>query len=132
MFGMFAADWFIYTATAIGVIRILPNPLLKSFLSRMVLRDKQGTLFSNIYLIEATCRLGGVTVFNNIYHQTRPIFKGMVFIIMASFSTCAVVLFICTQRTRTQTEQQEIVVDEPTVQNQKDVKESQNNEYITT
>ncbi|CAG2234796.1 unnamed protein product [Mytilus edulis] len=136
----------VYTfSTAIGVIRILPNPLLKSFLSRMVLPDKQGTiksifvssytvgtLFSNIYLIEATCRLGGVTVFNNIYHQTRPIFKGMVFIVMASFSMCAVVLFICTQRTRTQTEQQEIAVDEPTVQSQKDVNEAQNNEYKAT
>ncbi|XP_076080674.1 proton-coupled folate transporter-like [Mytilus galloprovincialis] len=132
MFGMLAADWFIYTATAIGVIRILPNPLLKSFLSRMVIPDKQGTLFSNIYLIEATCRLGGVTVFNNIYHQTRPIFKGMVFIVMASFSMCAVVLFICTQRTRTQTEHQEIAVDEPTVQSQKDVNEAQNNECKAT
>lgn len=53
-----------------------------------------GALFANIYLVEAVCRLGGATVFNNIYHQTRPIYKGMVFFVMASFPLCAAILMM--------------------------------------
>ena len=33
---------FFYTATAVGIIRIVPIPLLKAMASRMVLPDKQG------------------------------------------------------------------------------------------
>ncbi|CAC5425595.1 unnamed protein product [Mytilus coruscus] len=80
MFGMLAADWFIYTATAVGVIRNFTK--------------------SSIEII---------FVQNGFNRQTR-----------------------CTQRSRTQTEQHEIVVDEPTVQNQNGIKESQNHEYITS
>jgi hypothetical protein len=40
-----------------------------------MIKDKRfisGALFANIYLLEAVCRLGGSTLFNNIYHKTRP------------------------------------------------------------
>jgi hypothetical protein len=33
---------FFYTATAVGIIRIVPIPLLKAMASRMVHLDKQG------------------------------------------------------------------------------------------
>ena len=53
-----------------------------------------GALFSNIYLIEAICALGGSTLFNNIYQQTVTIYKGMVFFIMAAFSFSALMLMM--------------------------------------
>ncbi|XP_076080694.1 lysosomal proton-coupled steroid conjugate and bile acid symporter SLC46A3-like isoform X2 [Mytilus galloprovincialis] len=120
LFGFCTADWMIYGATAIGVIRILPIPIIKSILSRMVHSDKQGALFANIYLLEAVCRLGGSTLFNNIYHHTRPIFKGMVFFVMALFPLCAGILLMCVTCRNTQTDKIEIKVEEPTVQNRKE------------
>jgi hypothetical protein len=53
-----------------------------------------GALFANIYLLEAVCRLGGSTLFNNIYHKTRPLFKGMVFFVMAGFPLFASLLLM--------------------------------------
>lgn len=44
------------SATAIGVIRILPIPIIKSILSRMVHSDKQGKHFSK-YFNEAYIQL---------------------------------------------------------------------------
>ncbi|XP_063419634.1 lysosomal proton-coupled steroid conjugate and bile acid symporter SLC46A3-like [Mytilus trossulus] len=108
------------TTTAIGVIRILPIPIIKSILSRMVHSDKQGALFANIYLLEAVCRLGGSTLFNNIYHHTRPIFKGMVFFVMALFPLCAGILLMCMTCRNTQLDKIEIKVEEPTIQNRKE------------
>ncbi|XP_052106221.1 solute carrier family 46 member 3-like [Mytilus californianus] len=107
-------------SSAIGVIRILPIPIIKAILSRMVLSDKQGALFANIYLLEAVCRLGGSTLFNNIYHHTRPIFKGMVFFVMACFPLCAGILLMCMTCKNTQSDKIEIKVEDPTVQNRKE------------
>jgi hypothetical protein len=48
-----------------------------------MIKDKRfisGALFANIYLLEAVCRLGGSTLFNNIYHKTRPLFGDFMFI----------------------------------------------------
>jgi hypothetical protein len=40
-----------------------------------------GVLFSNISIITAFCAVAGSTVFNNIYYETRPIYKGLVFMV---------------------------------------------------
>ncbi|CAC5425596.1 unnamed protein product [Mytilus coruscus] len=120
VFGFSSNDWTIYLASAIGVIRILPIPIIKAILSRMVHSDKQGALFANIYLLEAVCRLGGSTLFNNIYHHTRPIFKGMVFFVMACFPLCAGILLMYMTCKNTQSDKIEIKVEDPTVQNRKE------------
>jgi hypothetical protein len=62
-----------------------------------MIKDKRfisGALFANIYLLEAVCRLGGSTLFNNIYHKTRPLFRGMAFFVMAGFPLFASLLLM--------------------------------------
>lgn len=51
-----------------------------------------GVLYSAIHVMEAIGRIGGATLFNNIYHQTLSIYHGLVFFIMAGFVFIAFIL----------------------------------------
>ncbi|XP_052106215.1 proton-coupled folate transporter-like [Mytilus californianus] len=101
-------------ATAIGILRFLPISMIKAVLSRLVSKDKQGVLFSNVYLMEAVCSLGAATLFNNIYDQTMSIYNGLVFFVMAGVSTVAVLFLIYISCTNTQHIRDEIIIEKPT------------------
>ncbi|CAC5425592.1 SLC46A1 [Mytilus coruscus] len=94
LFGLSNDDSMIYTATAVGILRFLPISMIKAVLSRLVSKDKQGVLFSNVYLMEAVCSLGAATLFNNIYDQTMSIYNGLVFFVMAGVSTVAILFLM--------------------------------------
>jgi hypothetical protein len=53
-----------------------------------------GVLFSNVYLVEAVSKLGGSTLFNNIYEQTLTFYNGLVFFVMASFAFIAFIILV--------------------------------------
>ncbi|XP_021362461.1 solute carrier family 46 member 3-like [Mizuhopecten yessoensis] len=95
-------DWMMYLATALGVMCIVPIPLIRGIFSKAVLSDKQGALFANIYIFEILCSLGGSSIFNNIYAETQSIMKGLVFLVMAGFYLLSVfLLIICSCMTST-------------------------------
>ncbi|OWF46084.1 Proton-coupled folate transporter [Mizuhopecten yessoensis] len=87
-------DWMLYLATALGVMCIVPLPMIRGIFSKSVLPDKQGALFANIYIFEILCSLGGSTIFNNVYAETQSIMKGLVFLVMAGFYLLSVILLI--------------------------------------
>ncbi|CAG2234794.1 SLC46A1 [Mytilus edulis] len=116
LFGFSTDDSMIYIGTAVGLLRFLPISMIKAVLSRLVSKDKQGVLFSNVYLLEAVCSLGAATLFNNIYDQTLSIYNGLVFFVMAGVSTVAVLLLIFTSCTNTQHIRDEIIIEKPTIQ----------------
>ncbi|VDI46967.1 Hypothetical predicted protein, partial [Mytilus galloprovincialis] len=83
-----------FAAAAAGILKMLPIPLIKAILSRVVHPDKQGALFSNVYLIETVCQVCASTLFNNIYHQTVTFYKGFVFFVTAGFPLLALIMMV--------------------------------------
>ncbi|XP_060075712.1 proton-coupled folate transporter-like [Ylistrum balloti] len=89
-------EWMLYLAVGLGIMCLLPLPLIRGIFSKTVLPDKQGALFANIYILEILCGLGGSTIFNNIYAETQNTMKGMAFLVMAGFYFLSgVLLIIC-------------------------------------
>ncbi|XP_052106203.1 proton-coupled folate transporter-like [Mytilus californianus] len=118
LFGLSKNNWMLYGAAAAGILKILPIPLIKAILSRVVHPDKQGALFSNIYLIETVCQVCASTLFNNIYHLTVTFYKGFVFFVMAGFPLLALIMmriFIKCAKVASK-DQTEIVIERPNIQ----------------
>ncbi|XP_071143644.1 proton-coupled folate transporter-like isoform X1 [Mytilus edulis] len=118
IFGLSTTDHMIYESAGVGILKILPTPLIKAILSRAVHQDKQGALFSNIYLLDTVCTIFGSTLFNNIYHHTVTLHKGFVFFVMAGFPFIALVMMIfVTCKTYSTRDPVELDIDNPQIQN---------------
>jgi hypothetical protein len=95
----------IVTAPVFGTLRGCVVPCIRSMLSKVVDKEKQGRqlyffarcialdhcvsnaiigmLFSGIGVVEATCTLVASVLYNSIYPLTREIYPGLCFFIMA-------------------------------------------------
>ncbi|CAG2234791.1 unnamed protein product [Mytilus edulis] len=93
IFGLSTTDHMIYESAGVGILKILPTPLIKAILSRAVHPDKQGALFSNIYLLDTVCTIFDPPLFNNIYHHTVTLHKGFVFFVMAGLIHSFIALY---------------------------------------
>lgn len=67
---------------------------MQSIPSNYILLLFVGVLFSSIYVITALFAVVGSTVFNNIYYETRPIYKGLVFMVMAGSQLIGTILMM--------------------------------------
>ncbi|VDI66379.1 MFS transporter, PCFT/HCP family, solute carrier family 46 (folate transporter), member 1/3 [Mytilus galloprovincialis] len=118
LYGLSKNNWMLYGAAAAGILQILPIPVIKAMLSRVVHPNKQGALFSNVYLIETVCQICAATLFNNIYHQTVTLYKGFVFFVMSGFPLLALIMmmiFVKCAKTPSK-DQTEIVIERPDIQ----------------
>ncbi|XP_033744450.1 proton-coupled folate transporter-like [Pecten maximus] len=94
--GFASNDWMLYLATGLGIMCIVPLPLIRGIFSKTVLSDKQGALFANIYIFEVLCSLGGSTIYNNVYAETQTTMKGVTFLVMAGvYLLSGILLIIC-------------------------------------
>ncbi|VDI66381.1 MFS transporter, PCFT/HCP family, solute carrier family 46 (folate transporter), member 1/3 [Mytilus galloprovincialis] len=97
-YGLAMHSWMLYTVIGIGVIGDSGETMITAILSRKVSPDKQGVLFSNMAVLDSAVRVVGVAAFSDVYKQTRPIFKGMVFLVMGGLvllSSLMALFFTC-------------------------------------
>ncbi|VDI66376.1 MFS transporter, PCFT/HCP family, solute carrier family 46 (folate transporter), member 1/3 [Mytilus galloprovincialis] len=116
VYGLSKNQWILYGAIGTGVIRVLPVSLIRALLSEMVHKDKQGVLYSSIHVMETLLRIGGATLFNNIYHHTLSLYNGFVFFTMAGFVFAAFLLMMYTVCLKTTKKTNELIIEKPAIQ----------------
>lgn len=77
-----------------GVGSFAPVPMIRALKSKITSADQQGALFAGTMAVETFCSLLGSTVFNPIYSATVNEFSGAVFLVMAGFDFCGLILVI--------------------------------------
>uniref|UniRef100_A0A3B5K7V3 Proton-coupled folate transporter n=2 Tax=Takifugu rubripes TaxID=31033 RepID=A0A3B5K7V3_TAKRU len=77
-----------FTGYVVSLMYIVPIPVLKSKMSKMVSPSEQGVMFSVIGFLESLLVLVSLSIFNNLYPATLSFMKGF------SFLFAAIVLLI--------------------------------------
>ncbi|CAF94139.1 unnamed protein product [Tetraodon nigroviridis] len=70
----------IFTGYVLSLLYIVPTPVLKSKMSKMVNPSEQGALFSVLGSFENLLVLASFSIFNNLYPATLHFMKGFSFL----------------------------------------------------
>ncbi|KAL8572543.1 hypothetical protein ACOMHN_040447 [Nucella lapillus] len=111
-------DLMMYISGATGVLIMTVSPVVRTLLSRMAPRDKQGALFASMSAVETICHLTASTIYNNVYTATLNVFPGAVFLLIAAILTldCAMLMLfmvLCRKFPHFQEVQIEVKIPDP-------------------
>ncbi|KAK6182078.1 hypothetical protein SNE40_009842 [Patella caerulea] len=92
--GFCYTDWMLYCAPLFALFSFGTYPVIRSIISQMVTKERQGSIFASIAFIEAMCYASGSPVFSYIYKATVGNFKGAVFQVMAAMHFIAFIMYL--------------------------------------
>lgn len=92
--GLATQSWMLYVAPVFGSAAGVTSPFMRGVMSSMVGKEEQGALFASLAAMEKVHGLGASSFYNFIYGATLMVFRGTVFIIMASLLVIALVLVV--------------------------------------
>lgn len=92
--GFATSTLMIYMVPVSGMFSFLVIPMVRSLISAMTTKDKQGAVFASLSTIEVICTLAANLSQNTIYTFTMSFMNGFVFLILAVFSLINMLLMI--------------------------------------
>ncbi|XP_046575190.1 solute carrier family 46 member 3-like [Haliotis rubra] len=92
--GLAYTDWMMYGVAGLEAFTFAISPTVRAIMSRMSPRDRQGSLFTSLMLVQALCTLLGTPVFSSLYQSTVQVMRGSVYLAMAGLQLLSVAVFI--------------------------------------
>ncbi|XP_046342868.2 solute carrier family 46 member 3-like isoform X2 [Haliotis rufescens] len=92
--GLAYTDWMMYGVAGLEAFTFAISPTVRAIMSRMSPKDRQGSLFTSLMLVQAVCTLLGTPVFNSLYQATVEVMRGSVYLVMAGLQLLSVTVFI--------------------------------------